>query len=124
MKKTHEAIRFLNEAEATAKKLGLSLGKGFVWSAVLVDGRDDACVVLWEATNLDDEGLLYAVFFIWRDRERKIQSLRTVFGHKTVIDVQIKSARQVGESILVEIDPPSGTLMYPIKELNIKGLLS
>jgi len=124
MKKTYEVIRFLKEAGVIAKKLGLSLGKGFVWPAVLVDGRDDACVVLWEANRLDDEGLLYAVFFVWRDREGKIQSRRAVFRHKTVIDVQIKSARQVGESILIEIEPPSGTLLYSIDELNIKGLLS
>jgi len=124
MHKTDEAIRFLNKAEAVAKKLGSSLGNGFVWSAVLVEGRDDACAVLWEEDGLDEDGLLCAVFFVWRDREGNIQSRRAVFKHKTAIDMEIKSARQVGESILIEIDPPSGTLLYPIDELNIKNLLS
>lgn len=116
MKKTKgEIFRFLWKAEKMTEEMGSSLGKGFVWPAVIVDDRDDVCAVLWEADELDDEKLVYAVFLVWRDRQGKYQWQRAAFERK-VADIKIKSAKQAGKYILVEINPPNTMLIFSINE--------
>lgn len=120
MENSQKAIKFLGEARAVVQRLCSSFGQGWVWFPVLVEGRDDACAVLWEA----NDGLLNAIFFVWKNRDGKIQSERALFKTEVPRDFKIEGAKQEGDKIFVEISPPIGTFVHNLSEMNIVPLLS
>ena len=120
MLKDKEKIFFLQYAKSSAEKQGSALGEGFVWPPVPVEEQDNVCAVLWEA----NDGRLYAVFLIWKDRDENFRVRRMVFRSVAPINIKISSAKLVAEEILIEIEPPIGTFVHPLEDMKMKKLLS
>ena len=104
--------------EAVAKAAS-KLGRG-VFTSDPVKGRTDAYVV---GFITDEIGGMDAIFLVWKDWHGNIQVKRLIAFQGASLTGPPK-AEQQENLICIRFEPAIGTILYPLDDMGVKGLVS